>query len=485
LGERDLTMPARDELDDIPALVWSGFGRLRGAAYLLLRVVESGPARNWLRAQHVASASDVKTGHLSQALQIAFTARGLHALGFADEALASFAPEFLDGMAGDSHRSRRLGDTGPNAPSLWRWGAGESEPDIILLLYAAPDAIDRWSSGLATAASLQGLKVIERLLSIVPNAPGPRREPFGFVDGISQPEFDWDGRVDVNAASNRDYRNIIAAGEVLLGHPNEYGFVAEFPNTSGLGRNGTYLVFREIKQEVDRFWQAMTAQGGEGKAVWLAEHCVGRTLDGDPLPGLARLSGNDFRFSEDPDGMICPIGSHIRRANPRSGDDPNGNRSPLSNLLSTLGFRGTAPHDAVASARFHRILRRGRPYGQLRAAGDILGGMEAQGSCGLYFICLNASLARQFEFVQGAWLASTAFAGLTGEQDSILGNRKDSPTTDAFRYVDEDGEPRLWPQMPRFTQVEGGAYFFLPGMRGLRVILGETQDELKGGRDAI
>jgi Dyp-type peroxidase family len=468
-------MAACDELDDIPALVRTGFGRLGGAAYLLLRIVDPLRAPHWLRGQPVTRATEIETGRLSRALQIAFTARGLSALGFGDDVLDSFAPEFLEGMTTDYYRSRRLGDTGPNAPSLWRWGTGEREPDVLLLLYAQAGAIDDWSSSLAAEALQEGLEVIQRLLSIVDEtAPGPRREPFGFADGLSQPDLDWDGRLDVKGASNRDYRNTIAAGEVLLGHANEYGFVADFPEESGLGRNGTYLVFRQIDQDVDGFWRAMKDWAGPNKAVWLAERCVGRTLDGAPLPGLARRGDNDFSFAEDPNGMICPIGSHVRRANPRSGDDPNGSRGPIANFLSILGFRGTARHDAVASARFHRILRRGRPYGQLRSPSDVLAGSEAQGSSGLYFICLNANLARQFEFVQGAWLASSAFAGLTGEQDPVLGNRENlAPgcATDAFRYIDWSGEPRLWPRIPRFTRVEGGAYFFLPGMRGLQVIL--------------
>ena len=86
----------------------------------------------------------------------------------------------------------------------------------------------------------------------------------------------------------------------------------------------------------------------------------------------------------------------------------------------------------------------------------------------------NANFARQFEFVQGAWLASPTFAGLSGEQDPILGNRDDFPRdcpTDASRYVDWSGEARLWPHVPRFTRVEGGAYFFLPGIRGIKTIL--------------
>ena len=36
---------------------------------------------------------------------------------------------------------------------------------------------------------------------------------------------------------------------------------------------------------------------------------------------------------------------------------------------------------------------------------------------GIHFLCLNANIARQFEFIQGAWIANAKFAALTGEQD--------------------------------------------------------------------
>ena len=149
-------------------------------------------------------------------------------------------------------------------------------------------------------------------------------------------------------------------------------------------------------------------------------------------------------------------------------------------MIATLGFSGTARADAVASARFHRILRRGRPYGRARTAAESLtaldreGESDAEGEAGLYFIGLNASLARQFEFIQGAWLNSPAFAGLSGEQDPLLGHRQPFPAGSpaaAFSYIDSAGEPRLLSGLPCFTKVRGGAYFFLPGLAARRAIL--------------
>lgn len=468
-------MAACDELDDIPGLVRSGFGSLGGSCYLLLRIVDAAAARRWLGGLSATSAAAVEQSELPAALQIAFTARGLRALGFVEEALAEFAPEFLDGMASDERRSSRLGDVGANSPKNWRWGACEREPDALVMLFGASQAITSEAEALAAGARSNGFEVLEQLLSRSERRPGkPGREPFGFADGLSQPTLDWNGTVRVKDAGNRTYRNRIAAGEFLLGHPNEYGFVAEHP--AALGRNGSYLVLREIEQDVAGFWGEMARRAGPDGAISLAERLLGRGLDGARLPGLTPSAIGDFDFAGDEDGRICPLGSHVRRANPRIGDDPQGDRGWLRNLFATLGFAGTAQADAVASTRFHRILRRGRPYGSKSSATESIAarGPNDQGEAGLYFVCLNASLARQFEFVQGAWMASPSFAGLTGEADPLLGHREPFPAgcpTDAFGYVDESGEPRLLSGLPRFTRVCGGAYFLLPGMAGLQAIL--------------
>ncbi len=94
-------------------------------------------------------------------------------------------------------------------------------------------------------------------------------------------------------------------------------------------------------------------------------------------------------------------------------------------------------------------------------------------SAGCGFVCLNANIARQFEFVQNAWLMSTHFGGLAGESDPLLGNRHPipgCPATGAFTDPRPDGVPRRLTGLPQFVTVRGGAYFFLPGLRALRYL---------------
>jgi Dyp-type peroxidase family len=479
-----MTVSANDQAADIQALADRGFPSLTGACYLLLRVEDAARAKPWLRGLKIASLAEARANHLAQVCQIAFTAAGLRALGVDVTPDAGFAPEFVDGLAGDERRSHRLGDEGANAPQHWQWGVAAREPHVLVMLLAADTAIDAITRQMCDAAGAAGCAVVQGQ----PTRTKLGREPFGFADGLSQPDFDWQGALIPGGARDRDYRNRLAMGELLLGYPNEYGFVGDYPQGGGLGRNGSYLVYRQLAQDVTGFWRWLAGRAGDDGALPLAERMVGREIDGAPLPGLAPavIAGNDdprnaFLFGGDPDGRTCPIGAHIRRVNPRSGDDPQGRHGFFRDVVSSLGLSGTALHDAVASARFHRLARRGRPYGPAVSPQDAMRGDTTGEECGLHFLCLNADLARQFEFVQGAWAASAKFAGLAAEQDPLLGNRlplAGGQTSDAFSYADGGGCPRLVTGLPRFVTVRGGAYFFMPGLRGLARIVGEQPPEL-------
>lgn len=476
-----MRMAANDEAADIQALVSRGFGSLTGACYLLLRIENPALAKPWLRTLDIATVAQARAQRLPQVCQIAFTAAGLRALGTGVTPQAGFDPQFIDGVAGDERRSHQLGDEGANAPAHWHWGVGEQEPHILLLLLASNTTIDSLAQATRNAAEAAGCAAISGNTSTTTTPLG--REPFGFADGISQPAYDWGGTLTPGGSRDRDYRNLLAMGELLLGYPNEYGFIRDYPRADELGRNGSYLVYRQLVQDVAGFWQWLARQAGDG-AIALAERMVGRELSGAPLCGLGRatiMGANDprnaFQFAKDPDGRLCPIGAHIRRVNPRSGDDPQGRHGFLRDLISTVGLSGTAMHDAVASARFHRLLRRSRSYGPTIVPQAAMQGTGADQEAGLHFICLNASLARQFEFVQGAWASSAKFAGLAAEHDPLLGNRlplAGGQPTDAFSYTATGGCPRVISGLPQFVTVRGGAYLFLPGLRGLAQILGDS-----------
>ena len=496
---------------DVQGMVRYGFAQMTEAVYLLLNIRDAGAARTWLAQAPVTTALE-RSPVPSTALQVAFTRQGLEALGIREDVLAGFSAEFLSGMAGDANRSRRLGDVGSNAPARWEWGAPGRVPHMAAMFFAEPDLLEGWMQSVRGTWFQEGFIEIGRLNTS--NLAG--REHFGFIDGISQPLPDWKRTrtVTVNG-SQLDYGNLVCLGEFLLGYPNEYNRYTDRPlvdaseelpdaedqpGKKDLGRNGTYVVIRQLRQDVRAFWQYVdeatrsTHQTGFG----LAEALVGRELeDGAPLTPLCpqAIAGvgaagsaakreqdvrlNQFDYTADANGTHCPFGAHIRRGNPRTADLPGKPSGIFSELIHELGFGQTnLREDLAASVRFHRILRRGREYGPGLSPGEaVQPAPPGDPERGLHFIALNANIERQFEFVQNAWIAGTKFDGLSEESDPLLGNREPvegDPFTSSFSMPQAGKVRRRIVEMPQFTTMRGGAYFFLPGIRALRYLCNAT-----------
>ena len=138
----------------------------------------------------------------------------------------------------------------------------------------------------------------------------------------------------------------------------------------------------------------------------LAAKVVGRWPNGAPLSTHPNGAGgefdagapgaNDFRYGDDLGGLRCPLGAHIRRSNPRD----------------ALG------HDGAMSMR-HRMIRRGMPYGAPLPDGEL---DDDGADRGLVFVSFQASIARQFEGVQGPWLNDGNIFGLGHDKDYLLGD---------------------------------------------------------------
>ena len=489
----------RSEVDysDVQGLVRFGYGKMKEASYVLLRIKDVGAARSWLHSATITNAV-VMNPPPTTATQVAFTAAGLNALGVSESILANFSPEFLTGMTEES-RARRLGDVGSNAPSQWNWGYKIRVPHVVVMFFAEPGQL---KTHVQSAKGNMWNQAFEEM-QWLGTADLDGVEPFGFADGISQPQIDWQRQRDVTIPQ-LDYSNVVALGEFLLGYPNEYDkyterplidadsasaslFAAEdVPEKKDLGRNGTYLVIRTLEQDVRSFWQFVykQSQGNAAAADHLAAAFVGRTRKGDPLvpiqkqpilgigPDPEQVRQNQFTFDENLSGSRCPFGAHVHRANPRNSDYP-GRPTGLAKLVTMLGFGPKGfRDDLMSSVRFHRILRRGREYGpELTPEETLDPAPPNEPTRGLHFICLNANISRQFEFLQNAWIISTKFSGLTGESDPLLGNREQipgCPVTDGFTKPQENGLAHKISGLPQFVTVRGGAYFFLPGLRALR-----------------
>lgn len=472
---------------DIPALAFGSLPRLRHACLLAYSFNESADdVRSWLGLLE-SMASYGEDPERDRAVALALSASGVTKTGVPNaEDMATFPVAFQQGMD-DVQRARANGDVGMQAPHSWRWGSGHARIDAIVMLHASEPAVltalldqIRWAS----KASRQS-EVFCRPFEVMP-ASGLSREAFGFVDGISQPAMSGTRR-----AKGLRSNDVVAPGEFVLGYPDQRGKLPpsptlrasrdpshllddaglladrQRPNFDGgpnvtcrdLGRNGTYLVVRELEQHVKCFedWLAAASAGLHGPDVpvqgvqrieWLAAKLVGRWRDGSSLVrhpdkpatgwnGTGQPdSSNTFSYTrEDASGARCPLGAHVRRANPRDALAPG----------SAEGF---------AAVQTHRLLRVGRSYRN-----------EDDGTRGLMFMCINASIERQFEFVQQRWLLNSSFNGLDDETDSLLGCEGEG------RNFSIPGCPgRQAAGLSNFVTMRGGGYFFLPGRAALRAL---------------
>jgi hypothetical protein len=307
------------QIEDIQGIILFGYGRLRSACYLLLRITEPAAAGAWLDTLDLLSAQ-FDPARTDRAINVAFTRAGLSRLGVADPVIGGLAGEFVEGMAGTVHRQRILGDVDRSSPDRWHWGGPRNpEPHVLLMLFGRDDEI------LSTVVREQeaafpgaGLELITRLdTSWLPK----QREHFGFRDGVSR--TDIEGFHD-DARSE----NSVAAGEFVLGYVNAYGQyterpllgadqdpggllppAAEDPRRRDLGINGSYLVFRQLRQDVGSFWRFIDekTKGKDGSAdvdarTRLAAKMIGRWPSGTPLvkspdrDDPALCDDNDFLY---------------------------------------------------------------------------------------------------------------------------------------------------------------------------------------------
>jgi len=486
------------ERGDLQGLLVSGYDHLDHASYVFLRLAEPQAgraieaARAWLRSvnERVTTAIRPPQGKHQTCVNVAFTWAGLKAMGLPASLIEAsegnlpdgFPREFVGGID-RPEAAAILGDHGASASARWEFGGAatpDQAPHLLVLLYAMDEAgLGRLFSEICGSEELEraGLSLVKR--QDCHREAGDRTEPFGFRDGIAQPA--------VRGLTHKlaDAGNIpVATGEFVLGHQNEYGYTTRLPSVGeqddprrilwehpgarkdlrAFGMNGTYLVFRKLSQDVDGFWAFVAANsasaGGEGDSERMeltAAKLIGRWRSGAPLalapahdvPALGRDNhlNNDFGYAAtDAEGLVCPIGAHIRRANPRD----------------SLPFTAAKSRELV---RRHRLIRRGRKYSEYSA-----GAPADQGIC---FIALNGDLLRQFEFVQQNWLNDPTFMDLNADRDPIVGDHDEANGEGAGFTIQAQPAARRLAGMPRFVTVKGGGYFFMPGLKTLRFLAAE------------
>ena len=461
------------ELSDIQGYIVRGYKHMQYSRYAVLRVTDPLSAKQFLK-DTVHAITNCTHFPKTNCLNIAFTCAGLQALGLKSSNLANFTRPFREGITAD-HRRRLLGDIDSSAPETWQWGGPNNEEVHILLMVFGKDKetaltyYDRlqaqFSAGLKEVIQLDGQTL------------AMNREHFGFRDGISQPIIKGSGK----HGPADDYIN---AGEFLMGYKNEYDVYPDTPVLSeeqgnvfilpfdaggtgkkDLGRNGTYMVMRQMQQDVSGYWKFMNekTKNPDGtinaeESVKLASKMMGRWPSGAPVvkfpdkdPG-GESNDDYFRYSDhDKEGLKCPFGSHLRRTNPRDTFEDNG------------------PEQSLKLTRRHRIMRRARLYGDPFAGSPT--NYTPNGEVGLLFTCFNTDISRQFEFIQYTWANYPKFMQLYNDPDPICGVRENPvPGTEQNFTIQCEPVNKSITGLQRFITTKGGAYFFFPSLTAIEYL---------------
>ncbi|MET8452582.1 Dyp-type peroxidase [Streptomyces sp. NPDC005209] len=370
---------------------------------------------------------------------------------------------FVQG-SGSPQRADALGDKGSNAPDKWIFGS-ETKPAIHAVLTIAADAEHDRDAELnrqREAASRAGVVIVYQQNGAT--LPGNRRgkEHFGFKDGVSEPVVS-----NFDDPAEHDSPRMIAAHEFVLG-------VEDTPlpkNVPDWMKYGSFQVVRRLGQDVPGWWAQVNTElkklrdakvvGENAKAEWLGARLVGRWRCGasvakfpDAPPASGTRPDNDISFRDDPDGVVTPLFSHLRKNAPRDGLIDDGE------------------HVDEKFMDEHRIIRRGIPYGApFDPANEDGGGPDEPR--GLMFVCYQADLVRQFEFIQADWINSPNFPRgrdpQPGPDPMVSGELGKDITGDvAFESNGNGGRKTTMLHFMPFVTTEGSVYAFTPSISTLR-----------------
>lgn len=530
-------MTIKLDLADIQGNILAPYGKqgYPKARYFTLRVRQPHSGRNFVEAvrRKVTTAAALPAGPGTAAvapeiaINLAFTFSGLYMLEVPTRTLQGFPDEFIDGMP---KRSRMIGDEGSAGAvrdwdPVWRANGEPGCPiakriHILLTINSrmtVPNSLEEATTQLFDLCERHDVEVVEghggpnprfQEVTVIYDDIGGKKVPtakehFGFTDGISDPVFAGQYPEEVEnivVAGNgkltpQQVWEPLATGEFLLGYPDE---AQEVPGTAmplEFARNGTFIAYRKLHENVATFKAYVQEQAEKYAAIMkidvpqaydtLMAKFAGRWPDGIPLIlaptyeiwkgpkwelwrldfAKALATGNvaaeleltrmitDYDFKGDPNGTACPITSHTRRVNTRDNLDPG---YPSSETR--------AKASSVLNNR-RRILRRGLPYGYSDPANP-----TNDGDHGVLMLIMCASIFRQFEFVQQQWINYGLDFNAGNETCPMLGRHEDNAKFVVTADKDSGNPPFIAARLPQFVTMRGGDYFFVPSMTALRMI---------------
>ena len=503
-------------MEDIQGNVLEGFNK--PWQYLAgLWILDVPKAKAWLRelAESITTLREVrdyKIAHLRGArrgsstpppacwLSVAFSWDGIKKL--AKVSGQGFDRAFVQGQWRRS--ISHLGDpAGPKRPGwIGEWKVGGSNaktPDIFLIVAADRKAdLDRRVAAMLASLPKSGLeKRYDDPGGDLPARLGLQgHEHFGFKDNLSRPRVR--GRVsdkpgDFFAARMpgipqspalpefaRPGEPLVWPGQFVLGYPTQSKTDPRLSNPSlplapAWLKDGSYLVFRRLRQDVALFRRFVSDQTRTlRKRLALrglteekfAAMLIGRWKSGAPLSlspakddiKLAQsLVANDFLYLGTPwptshpsppdfEGLRCPVSAHIRKVNPR---DQGTDFGPPADNLRRL------------------MLRRGIPYGPALSAGEENDPKKAGVDRGLLFLSYQSSITASFEAIMQGWANSTAGPTPPPGYDVLLGSNP-GPGHERFALLKFPRAEASVVTSSAFVYATGGGYFFTPSISAIR-----------------
>ena len=363
-----------------------------------------------------------------------FSRKGYEALEFEPFQVPKDQP-FTMGMKNSQIRDF-LGD-----PEVKQWEVGYQNEIHALILIADDHLLKLLQAVNQITAKLRQVAIILHREDgfILRNQAGQVIEHFGFVDGVSQPLF---LKRDIVKAQTNDSDfsqwDPRASLDILL---------VKDHNGKTEDSYGSYLVYRKLEQDVKAFRadQQKLAQTLNINNDLAGALVMGRFADGTPvtksdIPTYAVTPTNNFNYDADVDATKCPFHAHIRKTNPR-GDTGRVESSP--------GF-----DEALAVEKNHRIARRAISYGENDT------NQAPQTGSGLLFLCFQANIENQFNFMQARWANPDRFVQVGVGPDPVIGQPEGTQKWPK-KWGEADTQEygfKLWAFM------KGGEYFFAPSI---------------------
>lgn len=460
-------------------------------------------------------------------LNLAFTFRGLLALGVPVRTLRGMPDEFIDGMA---QRAEILGDDRflDSRDPVWRESDGESRVHIVVMLNAQmnPDGtpvaeLEAETKTLRDLCAASGGKVVllpgtgpdgadfQEMSAVLRQGEhglaATNKEHFGLSDGFGDPVFE--GQFPPEAEQLRVIGGgklmpdrtwaPLATGEFLLGYPDEAQEIPGAAMPIEFSRNGTFMAYRKLHENVESFARYIRDQGEryatlhgvpqEEAEATLRAKLVGRWEDGIPLQAApTHKDWQDFQAelakarAADDKPKLAELA--LRYTDFTYRDDLAGTTCPVAAHMRRANPRDMLdPHvtdpdpkagDGSALVNRRRILRRGLPYG----GPDQGGSGKDSGEQGIIFLAICANLFRQFEFVQQQWMQYGLDFNAGSDTCPVIGNHPPNPELQQdskLVIAVEPGSgrrPYICDRIPQLVEPRGGDYFFVPSMTALRLI---------------